>query len=244
MSSVRGLLVALALAGLPGSAAVAVTASPSAEPAPAQEALPVEGAGSPDDAPLIGTGYYIDLLRQPETLWYGLEAGAGQQVAVTAVVRGRLGGPSSDATQLRVQLLDAQRQPVSESVTDRFTGTVDARVELVGDPFPAITAGAGPAYLTVTLADPTGRVDLAELGYQLEFALVVSGEAVTAAPVATPNANPTAAPSADPAATAPPVVTIPAAPTSPGRTRDLLPIGLVALALGGALGFEASRRRR
>ena len=97
----------------------------------------------------------------------------------------------------------------------------------------------------MTLADPTGRVDLAELGYQLEFALVVSGEAVTAAPVATPDRGRdrrTRPP--DPDATAPPVVTGPAAPTSPDRTRDLLPIGLVALALGGALGFEASRRRR
>lgn len=209
----------------------------------AQESVPVEGTGSPIAAPLLVTGLYLDLLRQPETLWYGLEAGAGQEIAVTAVVRGRPDGPASENTQLRVQLLDAQRQPVSETATDRFTGRVDARVELVGDPLPAVTAGAGPAYLTVTLADSTGAVDLAELGYQLEFAVLVSGETVTAPPAATavpsaaetaPAGVPSAAPDAEAAA----------GPTTPNRAGDLLPIALITLAVGGALGFEGARRRR
>lgn len=226
-------------AATPAPAGATATAQPGV-----QESVPVEGSGDPAGAPTLTTGLYLDLLRQPETLWYGVEAAAGQQAAVTVVIRGRPDGPLSENTQLRVQLLDAQRQPVSETGTDRFTGTVDARVELVGDPLPAVTAGAGPAYLTVTLADSTGAVDLAELGYQVEFAVSVTGETVTAPPA--PNAPPTSSEGTASAGEETPGAAPAAAPaaTTPDRAGDLLPIGLIALALGGALGFEGARRRR
>lgn len=218
----------------------------------AQEAIGVQGGGDPLQAPVVREGLYVDTIREPETLFYALDARAGQTVTVVAVVRGQPGGPPSDSTRLRAQIYDAQRQPVAEA-DERFTGQADAQVPVEAAVLPEVSAGSGNAYLAITVADPGGGVPLAGFAYALEFSVAITGEA--SAPAASGTASAPAAtgtpsgPAETGTATVPPTVsptTPPQAtePAPPAVVRDVFPVALVALALGGAAGFELSRRRR
>jgi hypothetical protein len=202
-----------------------------AAPAAAGQEPPasVQGAGSAADAPRLPPGSYADLIGEPETLWYAIEAGQGQQLAATVVVRGRPEGVSTASSELRVAILDAQLRPSGEPATGAFTGVADTQVQIVGEPLPEV--GADGAYLTVSLASPTGANDLRDLGYQLEFAVAVGGEAV-------PLEETVTAPAEDlfntPERTPQP---------APASFADTLPVALFALALGAFGGYELTRRR-
>ncbi len=204
-----------------------------ATPASAQEAIGVQGGGTPRDAPRLEEGLYLDLIGEPETLWYALSAQEGQRVAATVVVRGRPDGPASESSEITAELLDSQRQTSGQAATATFSGNADARVEVVGDPLPATEEGV--AYLTVTLASPTGANDLRDVGYQLEFSVAVSGSPSPSEPPATVDPEPE--PEQQPVpATPPPAASGPAA-------SDYLPVALVGFAVGGVTGFEGMRAR-
>ena len=53
-------------------------------PAPAVAATPVSGAGSLNDAPVLGPGEYSDTILPGEQLYYGVQVGEGQRIAVQA----------------------------------------------------------------------------------------------------------------------------------------------------------------
>lgn len=208
---------------------VVVTVLAVAPAAVAQEPATVQGGGNAADAPRLAPGGYADLIGEPETLWYAIEAGQGQQVAATVVVRGRPEGVSTASSELRVAILDAQQRPSGEPAATPFTGTADAQVQIVGEPLPEV--GAEGAYLTVSLASPSGANDLRDLGYQLEFAFALGGEAVPLEETAT--------------AAAGDLFNTPDTPPAPAPASfaDTLPVALFALALGAFGGYELTRRR-
>lgn len=216
---------------------VCLAAPAAAAEQPLQEALGVEGAGTPTEAPRVEPGLYLDLIREPETLWYAIPAQAGQRVAAQVVARGRPEGPTARTSQLTAELTDGQRQASGEAVSVTFTGTADARVDVIGEPLPV--TGEDVAYLAVTLADPSGGNDLRDVGYQLDFSVAVSGSPVSEEP--TPADG-------DPAvAVVPTVEPAERQATAPAATRvsaaDFVPTMLVGFALGGVLGFEGMRSR-
>ncbi len=228
-----GLLLVLVLAVTAGPArGQEATPSPDAVGEPPEPEV-VQGAGSAAEAPLLAPGAYADLLLQTETLWYRVDARQGQQVAATVVVRGRPEGARSEVATLRVALLDAQRQPSGRPAEQRFSGQVDAQVEIVGDVLPEV--GADGSYLTVSLTDPAGTAELADLGYQIEFGVAVGGE---------PIVRETATAAAPTPAPRPPAAPLPAAPAPRSTFVQVLPVVLVAFALGSAGGYELTRRRR
>lgn len=200
-----------------------------ASPAAAQEPASVQGTGDAATAPKVGPGLYVDLIGEPETLWYAIDVAQGQQVAATVVVRGRAQGISTQNNELRVALLDSQRQASGEPAVGAFNGTVDTKLELVGQPLPAV--GADGAYLTVTLASPTGANDLRDLGFQIEFAVATGGAAI-------PIEETVTARSSEPMFTTPEDTPAPA----PATVADVLPVSLFAAALGGFGGYELTRR--
>lgn len=246
---IRALAVWGAVLLATSAAVCGATPSASAQTAaPAVEPRPVEGGGDPGSAPLLGDGLYLDLLRQPETLWYRVDAESGQAVEVVAVLRGRPDGPASDGAVLRIEVLDADRQPAGDAVDGRFDGRRDVRLELDSGALPGASDAQVGAYLTTTLADPSGAVDLAELGYQLEFRVLVTGDALAGGTDAVASDEPArsspppseaGAPSAAPVGVGAPG----AAPPRGSTARDVLPIVLVTFAVGGAVGFELGRNR-
>jgi hypothetical protein len=201
-----------------------------AAPAAAQTPAPVQGAGDAAEAPPLRTGAYVDLIGEPETLWYAIEATAGQEIQVVAVLRGRAEGPRSETGELRVALLDAQRQPSGDPATAPFTGQADVQVEVDGERLPEV--GADGAYLTVGLASPTGANDLRDIGYQLEFALQVTGEASADDPEPTVPAQPEPEP-----------LPLPEPASGPSPLATMLPVMIFAFALGAFGGFELTRSR-
>lgn len=202
-----------------------------AAPAIAQEPTAVQGGGSAVDAPPIVSGNYADLIGEPETLWYRVEARQGQQVAVTVVIRGRPEGPTTASSELQVAILDAQLQASGRPVAQPFDGNVDTQVQVVGEPLPEV--GVEGAYLTVGLASPTGANDLRDLGYQIEFAIAVGGEAIPLEETQT--VRPDDALSGQP-------IEPELQPASASAT-DLMPVALFAFALGGVGSYELTRRR-
>jgi hypothetical protein len=221
---VRRAALLLALAGvllLPAGRAVA------------QEPVAVAGSGTPAEAPRLQSGGYTDTIREPETLWYAVEAAIDQTVAASIAVRGRADGPSSQRSEVRVELFDAQRQPSGDPQVAAFTGVDDTIVQIVGNALPRVE-NQDIAYLAVSLASPEGVNDLRDAEYTLEFAVQVSGEAgapLTEAQRPLDQLQPT-------------VVTSPP-PSNP--VGALLPVVLIALAVGGFAGFEGTKwwlRRR
>ena len=230
-----GLLVALS-APVGASTSPSITgASPGAETV---EPVAVEGTGDPTGAPELDEGRFFDVIREPETLWYGFDVGAGQQVAATVVVRGRPDGPETERSELRVALLDGQRQELADVTSTDFSGRIDARTEIVGDDVLDLDVDGPLALLTVTLASPQGVNDLGDLGYQLEIAVAVSGEETE------PSEEPSDPAEQERLATAAPTPTprVPR-PASDSTGRYQVPVGLLGLAAGGALGFESGRKR-
>lgn len=210
-------------------ALVPVLAAPAAGQAPATpQATSVQAGGDPASAPQLPPGLYTDLIREPETLWYAVDAAPGQTVTAVFVVRGRADGPATTSSQISVEVLDGQRQASGSPGAQPFSGTGDVQVQVTGEPLPTVVE-QDIAYLSVTLASPGGANDLAEFGYQLDFLVEVSGDAVER-------------PSADPVAAAPPpMADVPQ--QSGGGLGDMLPVALFGFAAGGALGFEVVRKR-
>lgn len=237
-----GTLLVLALTS-PAGATTSATPTPPASGGDADlsavEPVAVEGTGNPEGAPELTEGRYFDIVREPETLWYAFDAGPGQQVAVTVVVRGRPDGPETDRSELRVALLDGQRQELTNVAAERFTGRIDTRAELVSDELLPLDVDGPLSFLTVTLASPQGANDLGDLGYQLEIAVAVSGD------VAVPSEEPSE-PAIDegPADAAPTPTPRAPRPAADASGRYQVPVGLLGLAAGGALGFESGRKRR
>lgn len=203
-----------------------------AAPAAAQEQVGVQGSGTPSAAPSLEPGLYLDLIREPETLWYAVPAAPGQVVIATVVVRGRPDGPSTEQSELTAAVFDGQRQASGPPAGAAFNGTVDANVVVQGAALPA--AGEG-SYLAVTLASPSGANDLRDVGYQLEFSVDVEG---------TPSEPPSPAEPSEPSEPSPS-----APPEPPSRSRggsavgDIAPVALLGFAFGGFLGFEGMRSR-
>lgn len=199
------------------------------DPAAAPPSGAAQGGGSAAEATRLAPGGYVDLIGEPETLWYAIDARQGQQVAATVVIRGRPDGVSTTSSELRVALLDAQIQASGEPVAQPFNGNLDTQVQVVGEVLPEV--GAEGAYITVRLASPTGLNDLRDLGYQIEFAIAVGGEPIplaetqTAEPVA-PIERPDSVP--QPAA---------------ASFGDVLPLALVVMAASGFASYELMRRR-
>ena len=200
-------------------------------PVAAQEPGPVQGGGSAADAPRLPPGSYTDLIGEPRPSGTGSRLGrvsrwpsqwssaAGPEVqrARPANCRWRSSTPSS--------------RPAGTPSPNPSTATSTRRSRSSASPCPR-SARRG-AYLTVSLASPTGANDLRDLGYQIEFAVAVGVEAVP------PAQTPTAVPQDE--FFDPP--TRPEPQPEPASFADLLPVGLMALALGGAGGYELTRRR-
>jgi hypothetical protein len=200
--------------------------------AAAQEPTAVSGSGTPAEAPRLQSGGYTDTIREPETLWYAVEAAIDQTVAASVAVRGQPEGPSSQRSELRVELFDAQRQRSGDPQAAAFTGVDDTVIQIVGDTLPSLE-NQDIAYLAVSLASPEGVNDLRDAEYRLEFAVQVSGE--PGSPLSGEER---------PVPIEPTVVTTPP-PGSP--VTALLPVVLVALAAGAFAGFEGTKwwlRRR
>lgn len=233
----RAVLVAAAVAVTAWCGATAA-AGDAAPPTPAAEQPGVEGAANPADAPLLAPGSYADTILQPETLWYAVDAAAGQRVGATVIVRGRPDGPTSDTTAVEVTVTDPQRQPLATRSAP-FTGAADAVVELPSQPLPdLVVADDARPLLGVTLRSSDATIPLADTGYRLELAVVVEGTAVAVDPPPPPAGDP-AVPEPAPTVTAAPAPP----PAAPAVARDVAPFALVALAVGGVAGFELSRRR-
>jgi len=222
-------VLAAVLAGAAGivSMAPADAMAPAADPARAREPGAVQGGGSAAEAPRLAPGGYVDLIGEPETLWYAVAARQGQQVAVTVVIRGRPDGVTTASSELQVALLDAQLQASGEPAAQPFDGNLDTQVQVVGEVLPEV--GAEGAYLTVRLASPTGLNDLRDLGYQIEFAIAVGG-----APIPVTETQPVL-----PVEALDPVESRPAAVSF----GDVLPLALVVMAVSGVGAFELMRRR-
>lgn len=215
----------------PAPAAPPDPAAPGPAPAgAAPEPGAVQGGGSAAEAPRLAPAGYVDLIGEPETLWYAVDALQGQQVAVTVVIRGRPEGVTTTSSELQVAVLDAQLQASGEPVALPFNGNLDTQVQVVGEVLPEV--GAEGAYLTVRLASPTGLNDLRDLGYQIEFAIAVGGEPIPLAETQTA-APPT------PAAAAQRAEPQPAA----ASFGDVLPLALVVMAVSGFAAYELMRRR-
>lgn len=205
-------------------------------PQPSQELPSVEGAANPLDAPLVGAGSAVDTILQSETLWYAVDAQPGQRVGATVLVVGRPTGPASEDTSLEVTLTDPQRQPITEAEAE-FTGQEEAVAELPAEEIPPV--GGDRPLLSVGLRSRTGQADLQSEAYRLQFAIVIDGSPLPVDPP-TPEGTESAPGSPAPAPTVTAVP--PPAPRPAQPVRDLVPIALVALAIGGFAGFELSRR--
>jgi hypothetical protein len=216
------------------------------------EASGITGAANPLHAPLVPPGAVADTVVTGETLWYAVDVRPGQLVAVRAVVVGRPG--AADDLEVVVGVADAQRQELGSRAAP-FDGRRDVVVDLPPVEVPAVAppavdppavggsgtgASADPpgALVTVTLRSAGDRPAAGTHRLQLEVD-------VTGAPDTHPAPGQAAsggsAPTSDQrtGAQAPPTDPV---PTGPAYLRDLLPIAVLALAVGGVAGFELSRR--
>lgn len=221
-------LVALVAAGLGVGGGGGMVPAHAQEPGPEPGA--VQGGGSAAEAPRLAPGGYVDLIREPETLWYAVDARQGQQVAVTVVIRGRPDGATTTSSELQVAVLDAQLQASGDPAALSFDGNLDSQVQVVGEALPEV--GAEGAHLTVRLASPSGSNDLRDLGYQIEFAIAVGGEPIPLAETRTATPAPAPAPARQ-------LEPQPAA----ASFGDVLPLALVVMALSGFAAYELMRRR-
>ncbi len=231
--------------------ATAATADPpaAADTVDRRETPDVEGAANPLAAPALPRGQATDTILPTEVLWYALPAVSGQQVSVTVTVQGRPDGAVVDATIVEAIVRDAQRLPVQEAVVP-FDGRTDAVAAPPPAEVPRVTGeGRSAALLSVALLSREGHGDGGGVGYRVVLQVDVTGDpspTVSAPPApgatAAPAPDATVAPTqpADGAAAPPQDPPVPATPTS--TATDLLPVALVALALGGVGGFELSRR--
>lgn len=215
---------------------LSIAGAQSASPSPNQELPSIEGAPNPLDAPLVDAGAAVDTILQSETLWYAVDARPGQRVRATVIIVGRPDAPGSEDTYLEVTLTDPQRQPVTQSDAE-FTGQDDAIVELPVEEI--LPVGGDRPLLSVALRSRTGQTDLEAQAFRLQIAVDVTGTPVPIQSL-TPERPQDSAGPPDPAPT---VTTAPPPPLGPAQpARDLVPIALVALAIGGFAGFELSRR--
>lgn len=205
-------------------------------PQPSQELPSVEGAANPLDAPLVAAGSVVDTILQSETLWYAVDAGPGQRVGVAVTVVGRPDGPEAEDTLVEVSLTDPQRQPVAQAEVE-FNGQEEATADVPAQEI--LPVGGEHPLVSVGLRSPSGQTDLEGVGYRVQLTVTVAGTPL-------PSPNPAAGTPGGPAATPGPAPTVTAPPLpppgEPQPIRDLAPIALVALALGGFAGFEFSRR--
>ena len=175
----RALVLAVALALLAPSAALAQTSAP------------VVGGGSFVTAPLIEPGKYRDTLLPAERLFYGIKLEAGQRLRVAAQldVEEELGSDIASAfsvgieTPLReVEVLDL----VDEDIAGNDSLTAGAnrdRVEFVSTPVLAGSAARedsgnyrGPGIWYVSLYLPTNKEKPARVEVPVDFELEVIGE--------------------------------------------------------------------
>ena len=227
------LLLVLLLGGVAGPAlAQTKPVDGASEDVPA-----IEGAANPLDAPVVPPGVSLDSIIQSETLWYAIDAGPGQDISLDVTILAQPDGPEADETLLVASIADGQRQPMvgGDAV---FSGLEDVTVSLGPAELPV--TGRELPLVSLSLTPPTAGSDLEGRAYRVSLTITVDGEPLPepSGPATTSGAQSDTASGSDPLVTAAPLPD--RAP--PNYVADLLPVIVVALAIGGFAGFELSRR--
>ena len=213
-----------------------------AAPAAAQE--PIAGGGSFNDAPVLGSGRYMDTLRGAEQLFYAVELKRGQMVTAEATISGRTDGGYTT----RLQLYNAQRKDdVFDGADSQSFGPSEKSVSLrvvgqrVGEDDGGISdstyAEPGTYYIGV-LADDSGE-NLDPVQFETEINIQVTGDIVEEpAPSATP-----AGEEATPVPEAGETAGLGGSGGAGSGGGELGMAIVLGLALGGMVGFGARRLR-
>ena len=207
--------------------------------APAAAQSPISGAGSFNDAPVLAPGKYKDTLRGGEQLFYAVALKPGQQLTAGATVSGRTN--SSYFMRMSIYSPLREKDVFKGTQTDSYASSdksVSLRVEgqRVGEKgggnSDTVYSEPGTFYVSVA-ADDQGR-NLEADQFDTLIDLQVTGTVIpTPAPTAT----------AKPAATVESGQTAGVGGGSGGGSGELGMTIVLALALGGLVGFGVRRLR-
>ncbi len=204
---------------------------------PARAATPVTGSGSLNEAPVIEPGVYSDTILPGEVLFYGVEVGEGERIALEA--RSSLTGSRFRqlVALLRFTALGPLREPAGLDAEADVHHLGEAAgfeagpaSETSGGPYEAYV-GPGTWYISVHAFGSSEQK--AEIPF--EFALERAGEAGST-PTPTPTPTPTATPAPTPAPADPAEESVD--PAAIGA------VGMSGLILGLIGGAAAGRRKR
>jgi hypothetical protein len=208
--------------------------------APASAQTPIAGAGSFNDAPVLAPGKYKDTLRGGEQLFYAVTLKPGQQLTAGATVSGRT---ASSYFIIRMSIYSPLREKdvFKGTQTDAYGSTdksASLRVEgqRVGEKgggnSDSVYSEPGTFYVSVA-ADDRGR-NLEADQFDTLIDLQVTGDVI---------ATPTPTASAKPAATVASGQTAGLGGGGGGGSGELGMTIVLALALGGLVGFGVRRLR-
>ena len=204
--------------------------------APAQAQTPVEGGGSFNDAPVVKPGRYTDTLRGSETTYYAVALKRGQKLDVTATVN----GTADVGYGIRLQIYSPAREPdpfngeqsntlsgSDQSVALNVSGQTVGETGTTSDQYYQVS---GTYYVVLSAETSATRFNPPQFDTQLQFD--VSGDVqpeptATAQPQSTPEPEPTAP--------------VPAGASVRSGHGELGEAIVLALSLGGLLGFAGVR---
>ncbi len=207
--------------------------------APASAQSPIAGGGSFNDAPVLAPGKYKDTLRGGEQLFYAVTLKPGQQLTAGATVGGRT--ESSYFMRMSIYSPLREKDVFKGTQTDSYASSdksVSLRVEgqRVGEEgggnSDTVYSEPGTFYVSVA-ADDQGR-NLEADQFDTLIDLQVTGNVI---PTPTPTAT------AKPAATVESGQTAGLGGGGEGGSGELGMTIVLALALGGLVGFGVRRLR-
>jgi len=211
-------------------------------PAAGQRAQPVEGGGSFNDAPIVGSGSYADTIRPKERLFYAIEVLTGQKLNARAVIEGTL---STDDSPIRseIRMHNPARDEIPGQLVIDQVWSRDSKLQLTGDKVDEDdTSFSEPGLYYVAVALGSGR----RTQFDVELKFTLKGTPIETDPTEsptpdespTPEDEPTEEPSPPDDDEQPPAGSGSASP--PARSNDDLPVGLfVGFFVAGALGGSA-----
>ena len=201
--------------------------------APAGE--PISGASGPEDAPVLGSGQYLDTITLDQERWYAVDLERGQLLRTVATIVGDEDTPVSPTAAFELEVLAGDILGLTRCARDEVVRIGQEARQVAADGLDAVDEGLcrapGRYFIRLSLTDDA--LDSPLEGAELTVELLVAIVDVGAPPPATeaPDVLPTGA-------------AAPAAPVSraPTPTREYLLVALGAGIVGLVGGGIAGRR--
>lgn len=197
---------------------------------------PISGAPGPEDAPVLGSGQYLDSITIDQERWYAVELERGQLLRSVATIVGPDDGPVSTTAEFQLEILAGDILGLTRCARDEVRRIGQEARQVAADGLDAVDEGLcrapGRYYIRLSLSDDDSSSPLEDVTLTVE--LLVSIVNVGAPPPASeePDTLPTGQ-----AAPAAPV----RRPPTPAREYLVVAIGagLVGLIGGGIAGRRA-----